>query len=132
MLGELGEQAIDLLDIGDQNAAVREVLYFERSAGEAESLYQVLSDNALRTVVMGAYGLPEEMATRLARATVCGAGELAHQSPESAAQLRINVTSPGGTTAAALGVLMNETDGFAPLLARAVQAAADRSRELGQ
>lgn len=79
-----------------------------------------------------AQGLPEEMATRLARATVCGAGELAHQSPESAAQLRINVTSPGGTTAAALGVLMNETDGFAPLLARAVQAAADRSRELGQ
>ena len=79
-----------------------------------------------------AQGLPTDMAMRLARATVCGAGELAHQSPESAAQLRINVTSPGGTTAAALGVLMNETDGFAPLLARAVQAAADRSRELGQ
>ncbi|MCA8910001.1 MAG: DUF1217 domain-containing protein [Rhodospirillaceae bacterium] len=50
------------MQVGDQNAAVREVLYFERSAGEAESLYQVLSDNALRTVVMGAYGLPEEMA----------------------------------------------------------------------
>ena len=79
-----------------------------------------------------AQGLPTDMAMRLARATVCGAGELAHQSAESAAQLRINVTSPGGTTAAALAVLMNETDGFPPLLARAVQAAADRSRELGQ
>jgi len=79
-----------------------------------------------------AQGLPEAMAMQLARATVCGAGELAHQSPESAAQLRINVTSPGGTTAAALGVLMNEADGFPPLLARAVRAAADRSRELGQ
>jgi pyrroline-5-carboxylate reductase len=79
-----------------------------------------------------ANGLPEGMAMQLARATVCGAGELAQQSPDSAAQLRINVTSPGGTTAAALGVLMNATDGFAPLLQRAVRAAADRSRELGQ
>ena len=79
-----------------------------------------------------AQGLPEAMAMQLARATVCGAGELARQSPESAAQLRINVTSPGGTTAAALAVLMNEADGFPPLLARAVRAAADRSKELGQ
>ena len=53
-----------------------------------------------------AEGLPADVAMQLARATVCGAGELAFQSPESAAQLRINVTSPGGTTAAALGVLM--------------------------
>lgn len=78
-----------------------------------------------------AQGLPEAMAMQLARATVCGAGELAHQSPETAAQLRINVTSPGGTTAAALGVLMDEDTGFPPLLARAVKAAADRSKELG-
>lgn len=79
-----------------------------------------------------AEGLPAAMAMQLARATVCGAGELAHQSPESASQLRINVTSPGGTTAAALGVLMEQETGFPALLTRAVQAAADRSRELGR
>lgn len=79
-----------------------------------------------------AQGLPEALAMQLARATICGAGELAHQSAESAAQLRINVTSPGGTTAAALGVLMDHDIGFPALLARAVKAAADRSRELGQ
>lgn len=79
-----------------------------------------------------AEGLPEALAMQLARATVCGAGELAHLAPESAAQLRINVTSPGGTTAAALGVLMDADTGFPALLKRAVKAAADRSRELGQ
>lgn len=79
-----------------------------------------------------AQGLPPDLAMQLARATVCGAGELAHQAPESAGQLRVNVTSPAGTTAAALGVLMDPATGFPALLARAVQAAADRSRELGQ
>jgi pyrroline-5-carboxylate reductase len=74
-------------------------------------------------------GLPEELAVRLAHATVVGAGELAFQSPDSAARLRVNVTSPGGTTAAALEVLM-APDGLGPLLARAVAAAARRSREL--
>lgn len=78
-----------------------------------------------------AQGLPEGMAMQLARATVCGAGELAHRAPDSAAQLRVNVTSPGGTTAAALAVLMDPETGFPPLLARAVRAAADRGRELG-
>ena len=79
-----------------------------------------------------AEGLPPEVAMQLARVTVCGAGELAFQSPEAAAQLRINVTSPGGTTAAALGVLMDPDTGFPSLLRRAVKAAADRGRELGQ
>jgi pyrroline-5-carboxylate reductase len=79
-----------------------------------------------------AIGLPEDVAMRLARATVCGAGELAHRAPETAAQLRINVTSPGGTTAAALQVLMDPETGFPPLLQRAVRAAAERGRELGQ
>jgi pyrroline-5-carboxylate reductase len=79
-----------------------------------------------------AEGLPVEVSMQLARATVCGAGELAFQSPESAAQLRINVTSPGGTTAAALGVLMDPETGFPALLKRAVKAAADRGRELGK
>ena len=79
-----------------------------------------------------AEGLPAALAMQLARATVCGAGELAHQATESAAQLRINVTSPGGTTAAALAVLMEPETGLPSLMARAVKAAADRGRELGQ
>jgi len=79
-----------------------------------------------------AEGLPADIAMQLARATVCGAGELAFQSPETAAQLRVNVTSPGGTTAAALGVLMDPDTGFPALLKRAVKAAADRGRELGK
>jgi pyrroline-5-carboxylate reductase len=74
-------------------------------------------------------GLPADLAERLARATVTGAGELARLSPETAAQLRENVTSPGGTTRAALDVLMAK-DGLEPLLTRAVLAAAKRSREL--
>jgi pyrroline-5-carboxylate reductase len=79
-----------------------------------------------------AEGLPADLAMQLARATVTGAGELAHRAPESAAQLRINVTSPGGTTAAALGVLMDPEAGFPALLRRAVHAAAERGRELGK
>jgi pyrroline-5-carboxylate reductase len=79
-----------------------------------------------------AQGLSPDVAMKLARATVCGAGELAFQSPEPAAQLRINVTSPGGTTAAALAVLMDADAGLPPLMARAIQAAADRGRELGK
>lgn len=79
-----------------------------------------------------AEGLSEAVAMQLARATVCGAGELAHRSAESAAQLRVNVTSPGGTTAAALAVLMDEAAGLPRLMKRAVKAAADRGRELGK
>jgi pyrroline-5-carboxylate reductase len=79
-----------------------------------------------------AQGLPEAMALQLARATVAGAGALAIQSGEDPGQLRINVTSPNGTTQAALEVLMDETDGFPALLRRAVAAAADRSRELSR
>ncbi len=74
-------------------------------------------------------GLPPALAMTLARATVEGAGELAHRSEEDAAQLRVNVTSPGGTTAAALEVLMSES-GLTELMSRAVAAAAARSREL--
>ena len=67
----------------------------------------------------------------LARATVAGSGELLHRSDLDAATLRKNVTSPGGTTAAALEVLMAD-DGFRPLLTRAVAAAAKRSKELAK
>jgi pyrroline-5-carboxylate reductase len=76
-----------------------------------------------------AAGLPPALAATLARATVAGAGELLHRSPLDAATLRQNVTSPGGTTAAALEVLM-ATDGLAPLMTKAIAAATRRSREL--
>ena len=66
---------------------------------------------------------------QLARATVAGSGELLHRSPLDAATLRKNVTSPGGTTAAALDVLMAQ-DGLDPLMTKAVAAATRRSREL--
>lgn len=78
-----------------------------------------------------AAGLPADLAGRLALATVAGSGELARLSAESAAQLRENVTSPGGTTRAALDVLM-APDGLQPLVTRAVLAAAERSRELAE
>ncbi|MDE9451141.1 pyrroline-5-carboxylate reductase [Aliiroseovarius sp. Z3] len=77
-----------------------------------------------------AQGLSPELSMQLAKATVGGAGALAEQADDDPAQLRKNVTSPGGTTAAALEVLMNETDGFPALLTRAVAAAANRSKEL--
>ncbi len=79
-----------------------------------------------------AEGLPPELAMKLALITVAGAGDLAENAAQSPTELRVNVTSPGGTTAAALSVLMDEKSGFAPLLKRAVQAAAARSRELGK
>jgi pyrroline-5-carboxylate reductase len=76
-------------------------------------------------------GLPVELATRLARETVAGSGELLHRSELDSATLRQNVTSPGGTTAAALEVLMGK-DGLQPLLTRAVAAATRRSKELAK
>jgi len=76
-----------------------------------------------------AAGLPADLAARLARATVSGSGELLHRSALDAATLRANVTSPGGTTAAALGVLM-AGDGLDPLMEKAVAAATKRSKEL--
>lgn len=77
-----------------------------------------------------AQGLPADLALQLARATVAGAGALAQQAEESPAQLRVNVTSPNGTTQAALEVLMDEKRGFPPLLNDAVGAATRRSKEL--
>ena len=76
-----------------------------------------------------AAGLPQHLAEKLARETVAGAGELLHRSAFDAATLRENVTSPGGTTAAALEVLMGK-DGLADLMKRAVAAATERSRKL--
>lgn len=76
-----------------------------------------------------AAGLPADLAARLALKTVAGAGALAARSGEAPARLRENVTSPGGTTQAALAVLM-APDGLGALMDRAVAAAARRSREL--
>jgi pyrroline-5-carboxylate reductase len=76
-----------------------------------------------------AAGLPGALAARLARETVAGSGELLHRSEFDAATLRRNVTSPGGTTAAALEVLMGP-GGFDELLAKAIAAATRRGREL--
>jgi pyrroline-5-carboxylate reductase len=76
-------------------------------------------------------GLPQELATKLARETVAGSAELLHRSDAPSATLRQNVTSPGGTTAAALEVLMGP-DGMQSLLIRAVAAAAKRSKELAK
>lgn len=76
-----------------------------------------------------AAGLDEGLAARLARATIEGAGELLYQSPLEPGVLRQNVTSPKGTTAAALDVLM-APDGLTKLMTSAVAAAAHRSREL--
>ena len=77
-------------------------------------------------------GLPTQIARRLARATVAGAGELMYRSGEEPETLRENVTSPGGTTAAALTVLMDPETGWQPVIDRAVAAAAQRSRELAR
>jgi pyrroline-5-carboxylate reductase len=74
-------------------------------------------------------GLPADLAMRLARSTVCGSGELAHQASEPAADLRKAVMSPKGTTEQAIAVLM-AADGIQPLMNKAIQAATHRSREL--
>jgi pyrroline-5-carboxylate reductase len=76
-----------------------------------------------------AVGLPPKLAAKLARETVAGAGELMHRSPLEPATLRQNVTSPGGTTAAALEILMGP-GGLDALMEKAIAAATRRSREL--
>jgi pyrroline-5-carboxylate reductase len=74
-------------------------------------------------------GLDRDLARQLAEVTVAGAGAYANASDEPAAELRRRVTSPGGTTQAALAVLMGD-DGLTELIKRAVRAATVRSREL--
>ena len=77
-----------------------------------------------------AQGLDRDLALTLAKATVAGAGALAMEASEDPSQLRVNVTSPNGTTQAALEVLMDEEEGLRPLMQRAVAAATARSKEL--
>ncbi len=77
-----------------------------------------------------AEGLAPDLAMQLAKATVAGAGALAEAADESPAQLRVNVTSPNGTTQAGLEVLMDEEAGLPPLMRATVGAATNRSKEL--
>jgi len=98
-------------------------------SGSGPAYVFLLAEELARAGV--AAGLPAELAAKLARETVAGSGELLHRSELDAATLRQNVTSPGGTTAAALGVLMGD-GGFKPLLERAVAAATTRSKELAK
>lgn len=77
-----------------------------------------------------AQGLAPDLAMALAKATVAGAGALAESADETPAQLRVNVTSPNGTTQAGLEVLMDDAAGLPPLMVKTVAAAAERSREL--
>ncbi|MCM2562944.1 pyrroline-5-carboxylate reductase [Lutimaribacter sp. EGI FJ00015] len=77
-----------------------------------------------------AQGLSPDLAMRLARATVAGAGALAEAADETPAQLRVNVTSPNGTTQAGLEVLMNDETGLPPLMRATVKAATERSKAL--
>jgi pyrroline-5-carboxylate reductase len=98
-------------------------------SGSGPAYVFLLAEELARAGV--AAGLPEELATKLARETLAGSGELLHRSDLSAATLRQNVTSPGGTTAAALEVLMG-ADGLQLLMTRAVAAATRRSKELAR
>ena len=98
-------------------------------SGSGPAYVFLLAEELARAGV--AAGLPAELATRLARETVAGSGELLHRSEQASATLRQNVTSPGGTTAAALEVLMGP-NGMQTLLTRAVAAATQRSKDLAK
>ena len=77
-----------------------------------------------------AQGLPSDQAMQLAKATVAGAGALAEHADETPSQLRVNVTSPNGTTQAGLEILMQDPSGLSALMLQTVAAATNRSREL--
>jgi pyrroline-5-carboxylate reductase len=98
-------------------------------SGSGPAYVFLLAEELARAGV--AAGLPEALASRLARETVAGSGELLHRSSLPSATLRENVTSPGGTTAAALDVLMGK-DGLAQLMRRAIAAATARSKQLAK
>lgn len=123
-------QASDLLAaIGKVEWVVDEALMDAVTAlsGSGPAYIFLLAECMARAGI--AAGLPQELAIRLARETVAGSAELLHRSDLDAATLRQNVTSPGGTTAAALEVLMGP-GGFDHLLTKAIAAATQRSRDL--
>lgn len=77
-------------------------------------------------------GLPQDMAAQLARQTIIGSAAMLNSEEEDPRQLRVNVTSPGGTTEAALDVLMGDEGALVELMRRATQAAAMRASELSK
>jgi pyrroline-5-carboxylate reductase len=97
------------------------------TSGSGPAYVFLLAETMTRAAV--AAGLSADLAARLVRETIAGSGELLRRSPLDAATLRKHVTSPGGTTAAALAVLMGPGD-LAAVMERAIAAAARRSREL--
>lgn len=111
--------------IGDEN--LMDAVTAVSGSGPAYVFY--LAEAMTRAGVKA--GLPPDLAAKLARGTVAGSGELMHRSDLTPETLRKHVTSQGGTTAAALEVLM-APDGLEWLIDRAVQAAADRSKALGR
>jgi pyrroline-5-carboxylate reductase len=121
--------------IGNSRVSERQLVMAEQLLSAVGQVVRLDAESQMDavTAVSGsgpAEGLPADLSMRLALATVAGAGALAELADEGPDQLRVNVTSPGGTTAAALSVLMDQERGFPDLLNRAVAAAAERSREL--
>jgi pyrroline-5-carboxylate reductase len=98
-------------------------------SGSGPAYVFLLAESLARAAV--AAGLPADLAAKLAREAIAGSGELLHRSPADPRTLRERVTSPAGTTAAALDVLMG-ANGLDDLMTRAVAAATRRSRELAE
>jgi len=122
----------DLLSVIGQTVHLEHESQMDAVTGVSGSgpAYVFLMREALESAAITA-GLKPELAAKLAAATIGGAADLMEESDQSPSQLRINVTSPNGTTQAALDVLMDE-DGLYPLMTKAVIAARDRSKELGK
>ena len=133
LIGNGRATAKDVAEAQSLMAAVGQTLVLQMDAVTGVSgsgpAYVFLMIEALAAAGVN-QGLPEDMAMQLAQATVAGAGALAIHSSESAEQLRINVTSPNGTTQAALEILMRSDAGLPQLLDQAVAAASRRSQEL--
>ncbi|MEM6371208.1 MAG: pyrroline-5-carboxylate reductase [Pseudomonadota bacterium] len=132
-----GQSALD--EAADLLAAVGDVVRLDKEA-QMDAVTGVSGSgpayvfHLIETLAAGgvAQGLSPALAMQLAKATVAGAGALAMQADDDPAQLRVNVTSPNGTTQAALEVLMDAASGFPALLPRAVAAATERSKELSR
>lgn len=120
LLGAVGQ--VVRLDNEDQMDAVTGV-----SGSGPAYVFHMIECLAAAGVV---HGLAPALAMQLAKATVAGAGALAEAADETPAELRVNVTSPNGTTQAGLEVLMDEETGLPPLMAKTVAAATGRSKEL--
>jgi pyrroline-5-carboxylate reductase len=126
---ELAEQLLDPLGYVENIPGERLMDVVTAVSGSGPAYVFLLAE--VLAAEAEAEGLDREIANRLARQTVAGAGALMLQTGESATSLRKQVTSPGGTTQAALDVLQG-AEGLGPVVRRAVAAAAQRSRELGR